>query len=309
MPEHLRPPIHEHHGAAPPDIRIAVTGASGWIGSRVCELARGHGFNVQPLVRSDLADDVVTERFAGSRLAIHTAGLAHTRAREADYERDNVELSVRVAKAARAAGVQRFVLVSTAKVMGDTSQRPFTEEDKPNPGNAYARSKLRAECDVRSLHIPGRFDVVIARPPLVWGPGARANFGALIDAAKSPWPLPLANASALRSMVHIDNLADALLFLGHVPTAAGRVFFVSDNRDISAAALVRALRTGRGRPPRLFSLPTVIWRAADWAGVGRNVHDRIFTAFQIEATQLAALGWRPPVSLENAVVEIGRSAT
>lgn len=245
----------------------------------------------------------------GCRAVLHLAAVAHHRRgspAEEVYEEVNHQLARRVANAAREVGVDRIVLVSTAKVMGERSDRPFNEFDTPAPKDAYARSKLAAERTLLELNLPGRFEVVVARPPLVYGQNARANFAALMRLAGRRWPLPFSDATAVRSLVHIDNLVDALLFLCESPHAAGRTFFVTDGTEVSVADLVGRYRRLRGRPPSLFPLPAALRELA--CAIARRagvelapVFERLFSPLQFDAAGLRAIGWHPPLSPEAAL--------
>lgn len=298
-----RPPV-----APPPP--VAVTGPGGWIGRRLSEIAAARALPLRPIDRETLdSDGALRERLANCRALIHLAAIAHRPHGAVDDEQFDVanhRLALRVARAARDAGVPRVVLVSTAKVMGERSGRPFNECDPPAPADAYARSKLAAERALLALHEPGRFDVVVARPPLVYGPGARANFAALVRAAARRWPLPLADATALRSLVHLDNLVDALLFLSDCPAAAGHVYFVADGTDVSVAGIVGRFRRLQGRRAGLFPFPPAVrafaCAAARLAGADlAPVFERVFAPLQVDAAALRALGWAPPLAPQRAL--------
>jgi UDP-glucose 4-epimerase len=285
---------------------IAVTGASGWIGRRLREVAQSRGEACRALQRADLEAGRLEAALAGCRAVVHLAGLAHASAGEAEHRDANCALAGRVAAAAARAGVRRMVFVSTAKVMGERSARPLSEADPPAPADAYGRAKLDAERALLAAHAPPRFEVVVLRPPLVYGPGVRANFLALLRAARSPWPLPLADARAPRSMVYVDNLVDALLFACDAPQASGRVFFVADDADACVAGLLRGLRGHWGRPARLFALPAAAWRALRAAGaaLGRDpgpALDRLTQPLQVDASALRSIGWRAPVAPGEAL--------
>lgn len=279
---------------------IAVSGASGWIGARVCALARARGRRVRALTRHDLGPDALAGSLAGCSLLVHAAGLAHTGRNDAEHQHANAELSARVGATARNAGVRRMVYVSSARVMGSVSSRPFNESDAPAPDDSYSRAKLDAERALASLHAPERFEVVVVRPPLVYGAGVRANFLALLRAAGSRLPLPLADATAPRSMIHLDNLVDCLLFLCDSKGAAGRAFFTSDGHDISVRDLVTAVRACRGRRPLLFSVPEPLWRLAGTARAAA-IRQRLFKPFQVDISAILALGWTPPITWQDAI--------
>lgn len=292
---------------------IAVTGANGWIGARFCTMAEARGHRVRPVRRESLlATSASAQALAGCDYLVHLAALVHqsnAAVSPDDYQQANVELTRRLAKAAGDAGIQRFVLVSSVKVAGERTAGPVDENQPPDPSDDYARSKLQAERLLLNAEQPWPFEVVIARPPLVYGPGVRANFRVLLRAAESRLPLPLAGAQAPRSMIYLDNLVDALLFLCEAPGAAGQILFVSDGRDLTVADLIRAIRANRQRPARLFAIPEALLRllaqAARIVGVGSGSAgiDRLFNPLQISIDAIRKLGWTPPVGFEQALAE------
>lgn len=293
-----------------PEAPVALTGPRGWIAGRVRAAARRRGTPVRDVERAALAsDDALARALAGCGAVVHLAAIAHRPRGSVDddaFDAVNHRLAQRVAHAARDAGVRRFVFVSSAKVMGERSARPFVETDPPAPADAYARSKLAAERALLALHAPRRFEVVVARPPLVYGAGARANFAALVRLARRPWPLPLANATAQRSLVHVDNLSDALLFLCANADAAGGTYFVADGTDLTVARLVGRVRELQGRPLGLFPMPRALRTVATSLGrlLGADpapIFERLFEPLQVDASALAALGWRPPLEAGRAL--------
>jgi UDP-glucose 4-epimerase len=203
-----------------------------------------------------------------------------------------------LARQAVAAGVHRFVFVSSVKVMGEVSTaRPFTEADPPHPQDAYGRSKLAAEQALAA--VAKQIEVSIVRPPLVYGPGVRANFLSLLKLAASGVPLPLGAAQALRSMVFIENLVDALIACATCPHPLPAIYFVSDGRDFSVAELVRLLRTEMGRPARLWSQSSSLVQAiARTLGRG-DAAQRLFAPSQVDIGRIQReLGWTPPATAE-----------
>lgn len=237
-------------------LQVLITGANGFVGQTVSRALLRRGDRVTGVVRRPqtaaegarewLLD---TEDFAGIDqrwpVALNCDAVIHLAARVhvmhetltdplAAYRATNVEGSLRVAAAARRAGARRFVFVSSIKAMGEASAgRPIAETDEPAPSDAYGISKLEAE---RALFEYGRaagLEVVVVRPPLVYGPGVRANFLQLMNAVAKGIPLPLGAVTARRSLVFVDNLADALVHCATDPRAAGETFHVTDGRDLS----------------------------------------------------------------------------
>ena len=283
---------------------LRITGAGGWIGARLVRQARDAGLEAAGVPRGAWLDGAPDAAALAGAAVVHLAAIAHRPAGLVDaavFERVNHAAAVSFARRARSAGAARFVFVSTAAVMPPGSARAWTEADAPDPRDAYARAKLAAEAQLRALHEPGRFEVVVLRPPLVYGPGARANFRRLLELAAGGWPLPLGGATAPRSMVFVDNLVSALLHAAGSPRAAGQTFFVTDGTERSVADWIQAVRARLGRPARLFTLPAPIVRAAARASGRWPVYERLFLPMRVDGSALRATGWRPPVEPDEAL--------
>jgi nucleoside-diphosphate-sugar epimerase len=313
-------------------MRIAVTGADGFVGRRTVVAARVAGHDVLPLVRSIRIDSdpsslafgdigtgpAWTDPLSRCDAIIHLAAAVHDAGPEPDdrarwIRATNVDGTVRLARMAAECGVARLVFASSIKVMGEASSRAFVEDDLPQPVGAYAVSKRDAETALRSVGDSTQLQVAILRPPLVYGPGVGANFYRLMRLCDSPWPLPLAGDRALRSMIYVDNLAHALVVAATHPVAANETFFVTDGGDSSVAELVRRIRRLLNRPERLFSAPRgLIALGARAVGQG-DALTRLLTPLQASSARFCGrLGWRPPHSQTSglaATVEWFRSRT
>lgn len=284
---------------------LIVTGGGGWIGGRLLQAALASGHEAAPADARAMA----AVRSAGvswrDATVVHLAGIAHRRAASVapgDYLRINRDLALDCARAAAADGARRFVFVSTAAVMGVASPgRPWREDDEPRPADAYAESKWMAEQALSALHRTGAIEVVVLRPPLVWGPGVRANFLSMLRWARSPWPLPLRGAVAPRSMAYLDHVVEALLHLARAEGVAGRTFFVADEVDRSVAEWIEAVRRLEGRSPRLVAVPPWLVRTAA-ASVGRSgAYDRLYRESRVSAAALQATGWSASVPFETGL--------
>lgn len=254
--------------------RVLVTGANGFVGRAVCAEFLKRGIAVQAGVRDrsasvaagaepypigDLAQKVDHD-LRGIDAVVHLAGIAHElrgQNAEAVYRAVNCDATERLAREAASAGVRRFLFVSSIKVNGESTpiDRPFRESDTPAPHDRYARSKWAAEQALARVSTETGLEIVVIRPPLVYGPGVRGNFGRLIDLVKSGLPLPLASIRNRRSLIYVGNLADVLALSIAAPQAKGRTFLVSDDEDMSTPELVRRLAAGLGRKARLFPFP------------------------------------------------------
>jgi nucleoside-diphosphate-sugar epimerase len=311
--------------------RVLVTGAAGFVGRAVCARLARDGFEVRAALRrpaedpvSGVFDSVVTgpledcTRLAaaldGVGAVVHLAARAHVMDdRNADpmaaYRAANVAATMRLADAAREAGVARFVMMSSIKVNGESTppDRPFTEDDPPAPEDAYGITKMEAEGVLRAAaSAPGsRLEPVILRAPLVYGPGVRANMRALVALCDSPWPLPFGAVANRRSLLGRANLADAIARALNHPAASGETFLLSDGEDVSTADLIRRLRAALGRKGRLVPVPPFLMRAG-LAMVGKGAAaDRLFGSLAVDSSRIRALlGWTPPQSLNEGLAAL-----
>jgi len=303
--------------------RILVTGAAGFVGRALCRALAAGGIEVSGAVRAggdigggvetriigDLRDAVKTPEFLnGIDCVVHAAARVHqmdkTGPEELDsYLRDNTETTRRLAESAVTAGVRRLVFLSSIKANGEETATPYTENTPPRPEDAYGISKLQAEQALGEIAAATGLETVILRPPLIYGPGVRANFLSLLRLADSPIPLPLGGLNRnARSLLYLGNLLSAIRCTLDHPDAAGRTYLLRDGDDPSTAMLVRKLRQALGRPARLMPVPaSLIGAAARVAGRGA-VMRRINGSLTVDDTAIRhELGWRPPFTLDQGL--------
>ncbi|MBD5802536.1 3 beta-hydroxysteroid dehydrogenase/Delta 5--_4-isomerase [Azoarcus sp. Aa7] len=299
-----------------------VTGGGGFVGSAVLVRLRHAGVPVRGVVRGAvplagcIRGPALEERgdwsgpLAGCGVVIHTAARVHVMRESAidpleAYRAANVDGTLRLARQAAEAGVRRFVFLSSIKVNGEATEpgRPYAANDAPSPQDVYAISKAEAEAGLRALAAETGMEVVIVRPPLVYGPGVKANFLSLMRALHRGVPLPLgAVVSNRRSLVALDNLVDLIVTCIDHPTAASRTFLVSDGEDLSTAELMRRLAAAMGVPARLLPVPVpLLYGAATVLGKGGMMR-RLCGNLQVDiADTRRVLGWRPPVSVDEGL--------
>lgn len=230
----------------------------------------------------------------GVDCVIHLAGRAHLGRDSASssYFVENCEGTIKLALDANVAGVRHFVFLSSAKVLGDESGPVALAESAPaRPGDPYAASKLAAEEELRRLS--GDMRVTILRPPLVYGPGVKANFLALLSAVARGIPLPLASIRNRRSLIGVDNLASAIFACVESPGSEGRTFNVTDGAPLSTPDLVRSIASALGKPSRLFAFPSKLLEACG-AAIGRQeTIKRLTRSLELDDSAIRAeLGWR-----------------
>jgi nucleoside-diphosphate-sugar epimerase len=217
----------------------------------------------------------------------------------------NVQGTAQLAKLAAQAGVRRFVYLSSIKVHGESTKpgKVFCPDDTPAPQDPYGQSKLEAEEVLREVAKATGMEVVIVRPPLVYGPGVRANFAAMMRAVARGWLLPFAGVTHnRRSLVALDNLVDLLITCLHHPNAANQTFLVSDGEDLSAADLLVRLGDAVGRPARLFYVPEGVLKWGAGLLGQQALYQRVCGSLQIDIrlTQMR-LGWSAPVSVDEGL--------
>ena len=271
---------------------ILITGAGGFVGTfLVSEMARRR-ISYRPVTRrrgqssfavSDIDGQTDwTAALQGVEVIVHLASRAHvTEATaplaEACIHSTNVEATLNLARQAARAGVKRFVFVSSIKVNGEQSSphRPFTAADSPNPQNPYAQSKLDAELGLSALARETGLEVTVIRPPLVYGPGVKANFGTMMEWIDRGIPLPLGAVDNRRSFVYVGNLVDLIIVAASHPRAAGEVFVVSDGEDMSTTELFRRLAQALGRPCWVMPVPATMLKLTATMLGRRDVADRL----------------------------------
>lgn len=295
--------------------RILITGAAGFIGQALCARLAAEGHTVVGAARrADVtlppgvaACDIgeigpVTDwrdALRGVDLVFHLAQQAH-RAADARFG-DEPAAAARLAEAAAAAGAGRLVYLSSVKVMGESTSagRPFRPNDEPRPQDAYGRAKLATERALTETAARAGLELVVIRPPLVYGPGVKANFRALIALANSGLPLPFAAIDNRRSLIFLDNLVDLAIAAAFHPGAAGKILLARDDIDLSTPQLVRQLAAAR---PLLLPIPRPVLSALlALPGLGRRLRPLV-SSLQIDDTETReTLGWTPPVGVADGL--------
>ena len=305
---------------------VAVTGADGFIGAAYSRRLAKRGQPVLRLVRTRSADsrgdaveidlahaqaDALTRALHGAFAVVHLAGRVHVMnetARDADaaYKAANVDMTERVALAAVAAGVRRFVFASTVKVNGEVTLpgKPFRPGDAASPHDAYARSKLSAERTLAQVAGGTSMIATNLRLPLVYGPGARGNFRRLVDAIAARRVLPFGAIDNRRSLVALDHVLDAFDAVIDAPAAVVGTHFVADAQSVSTPELVRAIASALGVAPRLVAVPVFALRIAG-ALTGRyETVARLVDSLEVDPSSLARVtAWKPqPFGIDAAML-------
>lgn len=241
--------------------------------------------------------------FNGIKTIIHLAAIAHSSAgSEMEFNQRNHLSVLRFAQAAADAGVRRFIFLSSIGVSGGSSSKPFAHDDTPNPHDIYSSSKYNAELALKKISIKTGLEVVIIRPPLVYGKGAPGSFGNLLKLAKKNLPLPLGAIHNKRSFISIDNLVDFIVTCIEHPLAEGKTFLVSDDNDVSTTVFIKSLIKASGKTPYLIPVNVSLLRfIAGLVGKSSTI-DKVACDLQIDMSYAKdTLGWKPPISLQEGI--------
>jgi len=307
------------------DNTVLVTGANGFVGRALCEALAASGHRVKRALRmaqpgapdavavGDIGGDTDwRSALEGISSVVHLAARTHV-LREAaadslaEYRRVNLDGTRRLAQQAGQAGVRRLVFVSSIKVNGEITERPFTEDEAPRPEDAYGVSKWEAEQALARVAGETGLQVAVLRPPLVYGPGVKGNFLRLMSLVARGTPLPLSSITNRRSLIYVGNLVDAVIKAIDVPAAAGRAYLVSDGEDVSTPDLVRAIARALGVAPRLLPCPPAILRLVAALTGKRAELARLTGSLQADGSRARReLGWQPRLNLAQGLAATAR---
>lgn len=303
---------------------VLVTGANGFVGRALCRRLFSEGYHVKGTIRNaeaagNLPDGVVAlpltispvtpwVRFLdGVDTVVHLAARVHVMHDMVSdplalYRNLNVASTERLARIAAAAGVRRFIFVSSVKVMGEESVVPYSEEVSPSPRDPYGVSKWEAEQELAKVAKETGLEVVIIRPPLIYGPGVKANFLRLMKIIDRGIPLPFASIDNCRSLIYLENLVDLIATSIMHTKAAGQTYLVSDCEDVSTPELVRRLANAFRKPAMLIPLPPKLMRIAGRITGKQDAVDRLLSSLLVDCGKICReLNWRPPFTMQEGI--------
>lgn len=310
--------------------RVLVTGASGFVGQLLCEEMLRQKLQIVASVNSRCSfpfgvDLVAVGAISGKtnwtdtlhdvNAVIHLAARVHVM-HDADidplakFRAVNVDGTLNLARQAAEAGVRRFIFLSSIKVNGEQTLpgKQFTEIDKAAPQDAYAISKWEAEQGLLEIAQKSRMEMVVIRPPLVYGPGVKANFLTMMRWLNKGVPLPLGAIHNQRSLVALDNLVDLIITCLDHPAAANQVFLAGDGEDLSTPELLRRLGLAMGKPARLLPVPVALLQAGAALLGRRDMAQRLCESLQVDISKARnLLGWNPPISVDEGLRRTAQS--
>lgn len=302
--------------------KVLVTGASGFLGGSLMRaFSRQSHISVIGSIRRPISGEEQNTQCIGElsaitdwssalndvQVVIHAAARAHVRHDDvadplAEYRRVNVEGTLNLARQAAKAGVKRFIFISSIGVNGNINTRPFTASDQANPAEPYAQSKWEAEQGVWRVQQETGMEVVIIRPPLVYGRNAPGNFGSLVRWIEMGIPLPLGAISNKRSLVAIDNLVDLIIRCIDHPAAANQVLLAGDGEDFSTTELLRGVGKAMGKPARLIPVPAGLLEFGATLLGKKAMAQRLLGSLQVDITKTCELlDWTPPCTVEEGL--------
>ncbi|QKJ65564.1 SDR family oxidoreductase [Deefgea piscis] len=297
--------------------KILITGANGFVGSSLVLVLIKKNIEYRAVARRTNVGTVAagnidahtqwSEALLDIDVIVHTAARAHILNDNvldplSEFRKVNVDGTLNLARQALAAGVRRFIFISSIGVNGNQSSQPFLEDDQPNPVEPYALSKLEAEIGLRDLLVGSSMELVIIRPPLVYGANAPGNFGRLIQAVAKGIPLPLGAIHNQRSLVALDNLVDLIVTCIDHPAAANQIFLAGDGEDLSTTELLQKMAKALGVSSRLIPIP--MWCLQFGARLlGKQaMAQRLCGSLQVDISKAQnVLGWRPPLTVDQAL--------
>ncbi|WDR34138.1 SDR family oxidoreductase [Pseudomonas serboccidentalis] len=301
---------------------VLVTGATGFVGEAVVfRLLIDKAFTPLATVRSqsrisglcktvywDMNSPDIGFALDGIHAIVHCAARVHVMDETApdaiaEFRKINVNSTLNLARKAANSGVKRFIYISSIKVNGETTLpgHPFTSVLNSVPKDPYGLSKFEAEEGLGKISLETGMELVVIRPPLVYGPGVKANFLNMMNWLDKEVPLPLGAIHNQRSLVFIENLVDLIVTCISHPSASGRVLMVSDGADISTSQLLGLMAKALGKKSRLLSVPVALLKLAGFLTGRRDVTQRLCSSLQVDISDTCSLlGWFPPITRDLA---------
>lgn len=299
--------------------KVLITGASGFVGSGLVNvLSSNPAFSItlssrntasktkcRSFVISEIGPETDwTDALKNQQVVVHVAGVAHVKNGSSlqQFHEVNVEGTLNLAAQAAQNGISRFIFISSIGVNGNVNTKPFTESDRASPVEPYAQSKWEAEKGLWDIHYSTGMELVIIRPPLVYGRGAPGNFGTLMRWIEKGVPLPFGSIYNQRSLVGLDNLVDLIITCINHPAAANQVFLAGEGQDLSTTELLQRVAKAAGKPSRLVSVPSFLLMFGAILFGRKAAAQKLLGSLQVDISKARdLLGWEPPISVEEGL--------
>jgi UDP-glucose 4-epimerase len=285
-------------------MNILVSGAHGFVGNALCAYLISQGNTVSTVNRND-----PEQSFTGNTFdcMINLAARAHVMQETAEdvyraYADINVGYTLNMARLAKTLNIKRFIFLSSVKVNGECTTTPFTESDSPQPMDDYGRTKLEAEISLKDYCASQNLELVLIRPPLIYGAQVKANFKHLVQICKKTIPLPFGSICNKRSLISLQNLNNFIELCCIHPAAANQTFLISDDHDVSTTELIKTIRWAVGQKPLLFPVPERLLKLTLSLLGKKNLSDRLLGDLQVDITKAKdLLGWKPVINFKDAI--------
>lgn len=285
-------------------MNLLITGSNGFVGKSLSKMLLSHGHTVTPIHRDYTQAELP---FNSYQCLIHLAGRAHVMYETSSdiysaYREVNVEYTLKTAALARSLGVKRIIFLSTIKVNGEVSRTPYTELDAPAPLDAYGQTKLEAEIALKDFSAKNQMELVIIRPPLIYGGGVKANFRSLIQLCKKPIPMPFGHIHNKRSLVSLENLNSFIELCCHHPHAANQTFLISDDHDISTTELINTIKGALGQKSWQVPIPVTLLKMTFSMLGKQHLNERLLGNLQVDISKAKQLlHWQPVISFDEGI--------
>jgi nucleoside-diphosphate-sugar epimerase len=300
-------------------MNVLLTGSSGFIGKVVLQRLLSNSYGVYQLNRNipddkklqetrlisaDLEniDELKDDFFSKIDCVIHLAAVAHND-NKGDGLSINHKMATNIAKQASSNGVKKFIFLSSIGVLGQESEKPFNEFSEPNPYDDYTNSKFETEKELTTLALTSAMDVIILRPPLVYGFKAPGSFGILVKWIRRGFPLPFGAINNKRTFISVENLADIILLCVNHPSTLNQIFLVSDDETVTTTKFLQLTSLAMGKPPNLIAVPQFWIKVLLFLLGKKNLSNKLIGSLQVDNSKVKRiLGWKPAVTLEKGLM-------
>lgn len=285
-------------------MNILVSGAHGFVGSALCVYLTSQGHTVSTVNRNDAEQCFPENTFD---CMINLAARAHVMHETAEdvyraYAEVNVDYTLKMARLAQKLNIKRFIFLSSVKVNAEYTTVPLTESSPPHPLDDYGKTKLEAEIALKEYCAAQGVELVLIRPPLIYGAQVKANFNSLMHLCKKPIPLPFGSIANKRSLISVQNLNHFIELCCRHPAAANQTFLISDDHDVSTTELIKTIRWALGRKPLLLPIPEKLLKRLFFLLGQQNLSHRLLGNLQVDITKAKSLlGWKPVIHFKEAI--------